>query len=212
MSAALQYDPSSPTERNQAFAICELYQLLNEAMAQSAMVQGEAADDMVTALKKTVDLLSALNHSSAQLQTEMADKLKSLDVLKPWMTALGILSAVLGVGGMMAAGYGQALLGAVAAANGVAGASVGIVKGSCQLDVAELTGELAHQNGAITALSGNQQTYQATGKWINGVMGETFSRKGELAKTVTTGVKTMSEGLIQAHHDIMKGIYHNIKE
>jgi hypothetical protein len=209
--------PTALQEHNSIIDLAGLYQLLNQAMQQGAMVQGAAATDIAAALNRTADLLKILNTNSGNLQSEIAKLNQEMETLRPWMEGFGIAAVVLGIVAPMGAGAfsGSAqvvvsvLTKVMAALAGIASGGVGIKQGLCQLEVGKNTGDLAHQNGTISLLSGSQQTYQNTSKWMTNQIGETFSRMGDMAKTVSSGIRQINEGLNAANRDLRRGIAHS---
>ncbi len=203
--------PSAPSEaENPMVALNEIFALLNEAMHESAMVQGQAASDLGKGMQNTAELLHKLNDSVAALQGKIQAANSSLESLRPWMIGLGVAASVLMLGTPLLAGYvGASVMmagEAVGSLAAVAGGGVGIAGGVYSLQVADATHELAGKNGAVSEMSGSMQNTQATSKWMTNQMGETFSRKSDMARTVVQGTREIAEGIRIAANDAVRGV------
>ncbi len=207
MSIVLNTESRSPSQalRNPSVALCDLFVLLNQAIRESVLTQGNAADDISKGIQTTADLLKTLNHNAAELRSKIEDHASTMKAIQPYMIALAVVGGIAGgaagfLGGV--AGIGAAT---VASLTGIAGGVTSVVEGSYNLQSANLSEQLAHQSGTLAKITGTQQNYQSTSKWMISQLGDAFTHMGQLAKSVSKGNREINEGISTAGKEAVNG-------
>lgn len=201
--------PAATNDQNPSIAMCEIFKLLNEAMHDGAQVQGVAANDVSDAMGQTSAMLTQLKDMMASLAGDIKAKNDQIDTVRNWLFGFAAVSVAFGL-------IAPALMGALAtaatltsSAAGIAGGAAQISEGVFQMQLAEATGKMAQTNATVSGGTAAQQNYQASGKWMTNRLSESFSRMGDIAKSLSLGVREINEGIRMAGSDALRGTLHS---